>query len=576
MKRIFKEHARPYVSILIGGVICMLIVAITTATLARQMESIVDDVFVQRDSNRLLWAAVQIFVIFLLKGFSTYGQSFAMGYVGHRMIADIQKRVFNHLLKLDLGFFHNTPTGQLVSRLTTDVRMLNSVMTRSITCIGKDFFTLIFLIGLMFYQDCFLAIIAFIIFPVAIFPIIKIGRWMRKASGNVQQETAEFMTLITQAFQGMRMIKAYKMERYESTRAITLIERLFKFNIKATRVSSISHPVMEILGGTAIAAIILYGGSKVIQGTQTPGVFFSFITALLMSYEPMKHLARLNTNLQESLGAASRVFGVLDLEPLIIEHPKAKDLFIQNGDIKFHEVTFSYDQKKKVLNNLTLDIPSGKTIALVGSSGSGKSTILNLIPRFYDCQAGGITIDGKDIRDITLSSLRGNISIVSQEITLFDDTVRENISYGNLNASLQQIIKASKAAAAHDFIVNLPLGYDTVVGEQGIKLSGGQRQRLAIARAILKDALILLLDEATSALDSDSEQQVQEALNVLMQGRTTLIIAHRLSTVQDADIICVVEDGQVVATGKHEELLNENTRYARLCKIKFTRKKKTA
>jgi len=377
-------------------------------------------------------------------------------------------------------------------------------------------------------------------------------------------------TLLDETFQGARHVKAYTMEAQETARATVAIEKIFSLTRKAARVQAISRPLMESLGGIAMALAILYGGSQVIDGTMTTGELASFLAALLAAYKPMKNIANLNATLQQGLAAAQRVFNILDIEPQIADRDGAKPLARVRGEIKFDDVRFSYSTKATALNGIDLDIHAGKTVALVGPSGAGKSTILNLIPRFYDPQVGTVTIDGQDVRDVTLDSLRDAIALVSQEISLFDDTIRANIAYGKPDASVDEIIQAAIDADAHEFISALPDGYDTHVGGRGVKLSGGQRQRIAIARAMVKDAPILLLDEATSALDTETERQVQAALARLKQGRTTVVIAHRLSTIVDADTIFVMEDGRVVETGSHAELLAREGAYSRLYALQFS------
>lgn len=548
----------------------MAIAALTTAALAKMLQPLFDDVFVARNENMLFQVAFFVLGIFILKGISSFGEAVSLIYVGQKIIGDIQKRLFDHFIQADLAYFHAHSSGELVSRVTNDVNLMRNAVTTALTGLGKDTLSLVFLIALMFYQDWLLASLAFFVFPVALFPIVKIGQKIRKVSFNTQENMGAFTILLHQVFQGMRIVKSYAMENYEQTRAHFLINTLSRLNIKGGRVRASSHPIMETLGGIAIVIVILYGGSQVIASNRTTGTFISFITALLLAYEPLKRLASLNANLQEGLAAASRVFEAIDLKPFIVDGPKAFPLKVREGKITLHDVDFSYPSGKKALKKLSLDIPAGHRVALVGPSGSGKSTLLNLIPRFYDVISGAISIDNVDIRNVTLSSLRSHIALVSQEVILFDDTVRANIAYGRYGASLDNIIEAAKAAAAHDFITRLPQGYETVVGEQGIRLSGGQRQRLSIARAMLKNAPILLLDEATSSLDTESERQVQAALDHLMEGRTTLVVAHRLSTVVDADMIYVIEEGEVTERGTHHMLLENNKTYARLVELQFT------
>ena len=548
----------------------MAISALTTATLAKMLQPLFDDVFVAKNEGMLFQVAGFVLGIFILKGVSSFGESVSLIYVGQKIIGDIQKRLFDHFIHADLAYFHARSSGELVSRVTNDVNLMRNAVTTALTGIGKDVLSLFFLIGLMFYQDWLLASLAFFVFPVALFPIVKIGKKMRKVSSNTQEEMGIFTILLHQVFQGMRIVKSYAMENYEQKRAHRLINILSRLNVKGGRVRAASHPIMETLGGIAIVIVILYGGTQVIAGNRTTGTFISFITALLLAYEPLKRLAHLNANLQEGLAAAWRIFKAIDLKPNIVDSPLATSLKVKRWEISLKTVRFSYPNGKKALTGISMDIPSGQRIALVGPSGSGKSTLLNLIPRFYDVTSGSILIDDINIRDVTLSSLRSQVALVSQEVILFDDTIRANIAYGRWEASEEEIIEAAKAAAAHEFIKDLPEGYNTFVGEQGIRLSGGQRQRLSIARAMLKNAPILILDEATSSLDTESEKQVQTALNHLMEGRTTVVVAHRLSTVIDADKIYVIEEGTVTEEGSHKELLKNNKTYARLVDLQFS------
>lgn len=540
--------------------------AAATAGLAKQMEPIIDDVFKSENINALRYVSFIVFGLFIVKGVSSYGESIFMNFIGQRIIANLQQDLFRCLLRSDLAFFHHTSTGTLISRCTNDVNLMRNVVSNTITSFGKDLFTVICLMIVMFYQDWFLSSITFFVFPIAILPIVKIGKRMRKVSTSTQKETGSFMTLLNEIFQGARLVKAYGMEKYENNRAKKVIEEIFRLNIKSNRIKSMSSPIMETLGGMAIVVVISYGGLQVIKGNNTAGAFFSFISALLLAYEPMKNLAKLNATLQEGLASTIRVFSVIDAKPSIVDGPKAKDIQIKKGAIEFKELNFSYTPEKKILKNINLKISAGKTVALVGPSGSGKSTLLNLIPRFYESQEGDILLDNTPIKSIKISSLRNHIALVSQEIMLFDDTIMGNILYGNPSASKQDIYNAAKAAAAHDFIEMLPEGYNTRIGESGIRLSGGQRQRISIARAMLKNAPILLLDEATSSLDTESERQVQKALEKLMVGRTCVVIAHRLSTVKDADKIYVLDQGEIAEQGTHTDLLKTKGIYSQLCK----------
>ncbi|RCK34847.1 ABC transporter permease [Thalassospira xiamenensis] len=570
IRRIVQDAVAPYFGKIVLALICMALMAAATGGYAYLMDPVINEVFVKKNPAMLVPVGVAVLAAFALKGFANYGQSVLMSYVGGRILADIQNKLYEHVIRLDIGFFHNTNTGKLITRFTSDITAMRAAVSVSLTGFGKDFLTAIVLIGVMFYQDWQLAIIAFTVFPAAILPIARLGKRMRKVSANTQQQIGEFATLLEQTFQGVRHVKAYGMEPYECSRMEKLVETVFDLSFKAQKVSARSSPIMETLGGAAITTIIIYGGSRVIDGASDPGSFFSFITALLLAYEPVKRLANININLQAGLAASQRVFTVLDIEPEIRDADDAKTLQVKGGAIQFKDVSFSYNNETTALRNISLDIEAGQTIALVGPSGAGKSTILNLIPRFYDINAGAITIDGQDIRDVTLESLRSATALVSQEITLFDDTVRSNIAYGRFGASDAEIEEAARHAAAHDFILQLENGYDTIVGEHGVKLSGGQRQRIAIARAMLKNAPILLLDEATSALDTESERHIQGALTELMKGRTTLVIAHRLSTIVDADKICVIQNGHVTEQGRHEELLALGGAYANLYNLQFS------
>jgi subfamily B ATP-binding cassette protein MsbA len=565
----------PYRGKVVLALLCMALVAATTSATAWLMQPIINQIFVNQNRAMLFPVGGAVLATFFLKGMANYGQTVLMSFVGGRILADIQHRLYERVIRLDIGFFHGTNTGKLISRFTNDVNAMRSAVAESLTGFGKDLLTAVGLVGMMFYQDWQLALIAFFVFPAAIIPISKLGKRMRRVSADTQQQMGEFSTLLEQTFQGVRHVKAYGMEAYEQNRVGQLIELIFRLNFKAQKVRSRSSPIMETLGGLAVTVIIVYGGYRVIDTGNDPGSFFSFITALLLAYEPVKRLTNINLNLQAGLAASQRVFTILDLEPTIKDAQDARPLDVQGGEIRFKDVYFAYGDDTAALSNVSLDIKAGQTVALVGQSGAGKSTILNLIPRFYDINGGSITIDGQDIRDVTLESLRKSTALVSQEITLFDDTIRANIAYGRAGATDAEIEEAARNAAAHDFILQLENGYDTVVGEHGVKLSGGQRQRIAIARAMLKNAPILLLDEATSALDTESERHIQSALAELMKGRTTLVIAHRLSTIIDADKICVIHRGRLIEQGRHEELLAQGGAYANLYNLQFSEEAST-
>ena len=573
MRRLIREGIRPYLGWVVAAGLCMGVSAAATAGYALLMDPVINHIFVNKRADLLWPIALAVMATFFARSFSGYGEALLLSKVGLQVITDMQNRLFRHLMRLDVHYFHQMQTGRILSRLTNDVTTMRFVVSNALTSLCKDAAEAAFLIGAMFYKDWQLAAFSFIFFPIAVLPIARLGKRMRKVSANTQEQQAQLTIYLEQAIQGIRVVKAYGMEGYEERKVGGLLGTLRDLTFKAARVRSASSPVMEFLGGFAITVVIVYGGSRVIEGPTTPGAFLSFITALMLAYRPLKSLANMNTNMQEGLAAAARCFAVLDAQPTIRDRADAGELVLREGNVRFDGVFFTYDGAKAALDGLSMDIPGGKTVALVGPSGAGKSTVLNLLPRFYDVTDGQVSIDGTDVRDVTADSLRSRIALVSQEIVLFDDTVRANIAYGRFGATDEEIEAAARAAAAHEFILALPDGYDTMVGERGLNLSGGQRQRLAIARAMLKNAPILLLDEATSALDTESERQVQTALDHLMRGRTTIVIAHRLSTVVNADLIHVLDHGRVVESGDHNALLEQGGIYARLYALQFAEDK---
>jgi len=564
-----REAVSPYAGRLVLAVACMVAVAATTAALAWLMDPVVNRVFVDQRADLLWPVGGAVLTVFVVKGLATYCQTVLMAGVGQSVLMDMQNRLFRHLMTQDLSFFQHQTTGGLMSRFTTDIGMMRQAVSTALTGVGKDSLSVIFLVGVMFYQDWLLATIAFAVFPATVIPITTLGRRLRHVTADTQAQTGSLMTLLQQTFTGMRLIKSYRMEAYETERAATLTERIRSLVVRTERVKAIASPLMETFGGVAVTTVIVYGGWRVIQETTTAGAFFSFLTALLMAYRPMKALANLNAQVQEGLAGAERLFYILDTEPSLKDSVDAKPLVVGGGGIALDTVSFSYDEDTAALNSVTFDVPAGKTTALVGQSGAGKTTVLNLIPRFYDLHSGRIAIDGQDIRKVTLASLRDATSLVSQDVVLFDDTVRANVRFGKPDASDQEIEAAITSAGANGFVQNLPQGLDTMVGERGQSLSGGERQRIAIARAILKDAPILLLDEATSALDMETERYVQSAIETLCQNRTTVVIAHRLSTVHNADVIHVLNGGQVIESGTHAELIEKGGDYAKLYALQF-------
>ena len=547
----------------------MFLVAGATATQAWLMEPVLDRVFLSHDRLMLLLVPAAIVGAGLVKAVASYVQDVLMVGVGQRIVAEIQARLYAHLVSADLALFASRGTGSLISHLTFDANQLRMAVSFGVTGMLKDGLTVIFLAGLMFWQDWRLALMAAVGFPLALWPMLRLGRRAREIMRATQHGMAEITDRLEQTFHGVRQVKAYGREAAEAERTRGLIDRLLQLQLDATRVRSMGSPLVEAIAGAAIAGVVLYGGARVMQGATTPGAFFSFIAALLMAYQPIKSLTRLNTQLQEGLAGAERIYAILDQPPRVADRPGAKPLALSAGAVRFESVRFAYDANIAAIDDVTLDVPAGRTVALVGRSGSGKSTLCNLLLRFWDVGAGRILIDGQDIRDVTLASLRGRIALVSQDVNLFDDTVRNNILYGRQDATAAEVEAAARDAAAHDFIMALPQGYDTAIGPHGVRLSGGERQRLSIARAMLKSAPILLLDEATSALDTAAERQIQAALERLMRGRTTLVVAHRLSTVLHADKIVVLDHGRIVEAGSHRALLAEGGAYARLYRMQF-------
>jgi len=560
--------ARQYYVRFIFAAICMVIAGGLQSALPLISKPAIDEIFMSKNISALKWIPFAIIGIFMFKGLANYGQTILMSSIGLRIVMDLRNKLYEQIQRQSLSFFAEHPTGLLMSRITNDVLSVQTASSEAITALVKDSFMLVSLVGVIFYTDWKLALIAIVVFPLTIYPISLFGRKMRKVTTSTQISMGTLSSLLQETISGTRIVKAFCMEKYESERFGAENERLFKLNMKIVSVNAISSPLMDFLGGLGIAAVISYGGYNVVQGNSTPGTFFSFIAALLMLYEPVKRLTNINNTINQGIAGADRIFSIIDRIPDIEDKPGAIILPPITRGIEIENATFCYETTP-VLKNINLSIKAGEVVAFVGMSGGGKTSLVNLIPRFYDVAAGRVLIDGHDIRDVTLQSLRGQIAIVTQQTILFNDTVKNNIAYGDIQRTEEEIYDAARAANAHEFISRLPKGYESNIGELGTKLSGGEKQRISIARALLKNAPILILDEATSSLDTEAEIEVQGALDNLMKGRTTLVIAHRLSTIRNADRIIALVNGKIVEEGSHEALMAKKGEYYRLYNLQF-------
>jgi ATP-binding cassette, subfamily B, bacterial MsbA len=553
LKRLF-GYTRPYRGRLAGAIAGMLVYAAGSAGLAALVKPILDNVLVNQE--RLAFTAWAIVGAYLLKGVGSYVSSYLMADIGQRVVTDLRNDLYRHILGQSAGFFAQRTTGQLMSRITSDVGQVQQAVSETVADLARESLALVGYAALMFYLDARLAIVCMTGAPLIVYPLIRLGQRVRRTTRRSQEALEQLSHISAEAFTGHRIVKAFATEGHEAAKFSRASHQLYRTNMKVTAALSSLPPLMELLGGFGMAAALWYGAQQIGSGRLTTGQFASFFAAAFLMYGPAKKLSRVNANLQQAIAASERIFEMLDTHSEVYEDPYAAPLAPFRRSIEFTEVAFGYDEAApRILRGVSFTVNAGQMIAIVGRSGAGKTTLVNLLPRFYDVSAGAIFIDGIDVRQVTLASLRQQIGIVTQETVLFDDTIATNIAYGSPQATRPEIEAAARAANAHDFITGLPTGYETMIGERGQRLSGGQRQRIAIARALLKNAPILVLDEATSSLDTESELLVQEALANLMLNRTSFVIAHRLSTIRRADAIIVLERGRIVEVGRHEELL---------------------
>ena len=564
------RYLKPYRIRLGAAFACSGLVAAFSGAYAWLVKPVLDEIFINKNESLLLILPLALFAVAVLKSVFNYGQNYLMNYVGNQVITDIRQQLFGKLIRLPVSYHDVNTSGRLVSRVVSDVTLMANAVAGVLKDIFQQGLTFLAMMGVIFYQNWRLGGLSVIVIPLAVFTMVRMGKRLRALAASGQERMGDMASTLQETLSGIRMVKAYGREESEAARFQQSNRSFLSTTMKAIQVSSLGSSHMEVIGVVGVAAIIWYGGFLVINGSMTPGEFFSFLTAMFMAYAPIRKLSGSNNPIQQALAAAERVFGVLDLKTEQDAEKGQLELPRIAQSVTFDDVTFHYEsQSVPALNDINLTIRAGEMVALVGSSGSGKTTLVNLIPRFYEPTAGRILIDGIDIQSYTLRSLRSQIGMVSQDVVLFDDSIRNNIAFGREDATDEDIVQAARLAYAHDFVERLPEGYQTVVGEKGVKLSGGERQRLAIARAILRDPPLLILDEATSALDTESERVVQLALANLMKNRTTVVIAHRLSTIQQADRIMVLARGSIVEEGTHDELLRRGGQYQRLHAMQF-------
>tara|TARA_B100000795_G_C22796567_1_gene439638 strand:- start:887 stop:2614 length:1728 start_codon:yes stop_codon:yes gene_type:complete len=569
LKRLFSENIRPQLAKLSSSFIFMIIIALATGATAWLLDPAIEKIFLNQDAQMVWIIPLAIIGILFIKGIATFFQVSILTEVGQKIIADIQIKMFAKITYADLGWLQINHSGKIISNFLYDVTLLQASVSDNLANTFRNLLTLICLLAVMFYQDAELSIIAFIAIPLVAYLSKRLGQRMKKASTGSQAETGVLASLLSENLDGTRIVKAYQQEEAEIEKVSQSIYRRMHLLIKVAKTRAAAAPFSEFLAGFGIAGAMYYAGLRGIQGELPLNEFISFLGAMMLAFQPLRSLAQANTIMQEGFAAGQRVFDLLDQPLEIIEKNDAVKLKVRKGEVKFKNISLSYDKKNNILDNINLTLEANSMTALVGPSGSGKTSTLNLIPRFYDPQNGDIIIDGQNIRDVSIYSLRSSIALVSQDPILFDLSIKENISYGKKDASEEEIINAAKLASAHEFILKLPNGYETMIGEKGFSLSGGQKQRLSIARAFIKNAPILLLDEATSSLDSESENAVQKAISILMKDRTTLVIAHRLSTIENADKIIVLNDGNIEETGTHNQLIKSDGLYKKLYERQF-------
>ena len=560
---------RPYLGQLIGGFICLLLVGIIGLLIPWLFKFLIDDVLIQGNEIILNYIAGGAVLMYFLKGIFNYGQKYLISGLSQHVVVDLRKDLYNHLQKLSLSFFERQTTGDLMSRITNDVNVIQNSLTNGFSNMVLQPVMILGIVGFLLYIDWKLALVSFLIIPIITYAINKFGFKMRSISTKIQNEMSNVTNILQETLSAVRIVKAFNNEDKEIKKFSKANERTLQENLKGVQVEATITPVVEFIISLGAAGFLWYGGHKVLNGSMTTGELVTFISYIGLLVSPINILSKSYNLMQKAVGAAERIFSLLEVDEKVIEKQDAKEMPEIEGEVVFDDVSFSYNKTEEVLTNINLEIEPGKMVAFVGHSGAGKTTLVNLIPRFYDVDSGEIRIDGINIEDVTIDSLRKQIGIVPQETILFKGTIADNIAYGASHKSRDEIIDAAKKANAHQFISEFENGYDTQVGERGISLSGGQKQRISIARALLTDHKILILDEATSSLDLKSESLIQEALERLIKNRTTFVIAHRLSTIINADKIIVIEEGEIVEKGKHEELINNEGYYYKLYKSQY-------